>query len=56
MDLFFLFFDSLQWEPVQFFNNKIICDLVEEKHRGIIAVLVRSSEILSGSCLYIPLT
>lgn len=29
-----------QWEPVQFFNNKIICDLVEEKHRGIISILV----------------
>ena len=33
---------SLQWEPVQFFNNKIICDLVEEKHKGIIAILVSS--------------
>lgn len=29
-----------QWEPVQFFNNKIICDLVEERHRGIISILV----------------
>ncbi|KAF1389113.1 hypothetical protein PFLUV_G00070080 [Perca fluviatilis] len=28
-----------KWEPVQFFNNKIICDLVEEKHRGIISIL-----------------
>lgn len=24
-----------------YFNNKIICDLVEEKHRGIIALLVK---------------
>ncbi|XP_045082991.1 unconventional myosin-Ih-like [Coregonus clupeaformis] len=31
--------ESIGWEPVQFFNNKIICDLVEEKHRGIISVL-----------------
>ncbi|XP_066545062.1 unconventional myosin-Ih [Amia ocellicauda] len=31
--------EGIEWEPVQFFNNKIICDLVEEKHRGIIAVL-----------------
>lgn len=29
----------LQWEPVQYFDNKIICDLVEERHKGIIAVL-----------------
>lgn len=29
-----------QWEPVQYFNNKIICDLVEEKFKGIISILV----------------
>ena len=28
-----------QWEPVEYFDNKIICDLVEERHKGIIAVL-----------------
>lgn len=33
-------FLSLQWEPVQYFNNKIICDLVEEKFKGIISILV----------------
>ncbi|CAG6007766.1 unnamed protein product [Menidia menidia] len=27
------------WEPVQYFNNKIICDLVEEKFKGIISIL-----------------
>ncbi len=26
---------------MEYFNNKIICDLIEEKHKGIIAVLVR---------------
>uniref|UniRef100_A0A8C7QWR1 Myosin IHa n=1 Tax=Oncorhynchus mykiss TaxID=8022 RepID=A0A8C7QWR1_ONCMY len=31
--------EGIGWEPVQFFNNKIICDLVEEKHLGIISVL-----------------
>ncbi|KAJ8286074.1 hypothetical protein GJAV_G00034260 [Gymnothorax javanicus] len=31
--------EGIEWEPVQFFNNKIICDLVEEKHTGIISVL-----------------
>uniref|UniRef100_H2YMW8 Myosin motor domain-containing protein n=1 Tax=Ciona savignyi TaxID=51511 RepID=H2YMW8_CIOSA len=29
----------LQWEPVEYFNNKIICDLVEERHQGIIDIL-----------------
>ena len=32
---------SVQWEPVQYFNNKIICDLVEEEFKGIISILVR---------------
>lgn len=31
--------EGIQWEPIAFFNNKIICDLVEEKHKGIIAIL-----------------
>ncbi|XP_036952953.1 unconventional myosin-Ih [Acanthopagrus latus] len=31
--------EGIEWEPVQFFNNKIICDLVEERHRGIISIL-----------------
>ena len=30
----------VQWEQVEYFDNKIICDLVEEKHQGILAVLV----------------
>lgn len=36
----------LQWEPVQYFNNKIICDLVEEKFKGIISILVRRHNAL----------
>lgn len=31
--------EGIEWEPVEYFNNKIICDLIEEKHKGIIAVL-----------------
>ncbi|KAG1678721.1 Myosin-IB [Nymphon striatum] len=33
--------EGIQWEAVKFFNNKTICDLVEERHRGIIAVLIK---------------
>lgn len=29
-----------QWETVKYFDNKIICDLIEEKHKGIISILV----------------
>nr|XP_027203316.1 myosin-IB-like [Dermatophagoides pteronyssinus] len=31
--------EQIEWEPVEYFNNRIICDLIEEKHRGIIAYL-----------------
>ncbi len=30
-----------QWERVQYFNNKIICDLVEAKPVGVIALMVK---------------
>ncbi|XP_048857426.1 LOW QUALITY PROTEIN: unconventional myosin-Ic-like [Brienomyrus brachyistius] len=31
--------EGVAWEPVQYFNNKSICDLLEEKFKGIISVL-----------------
>ncbi|KAG8145971.1 hypothetical protein E2320_012406 [Naja naja] len=31
--------EGIEWEPVPYFNNKTICDLVEEKHKGIISIL-----------------
>lgn len=31
--------EGIVWEPVEYFNNKIICDLVEQRHKGIIDIL-----------------
>ncbi|KAK3853225.1 hypothetical protein Pcinc_040224, partial [Petrolisthes cinctipes] len=31
--------EGIEWQPVEYFDNKIICDLVEEKHKGIISLL-----------------
>ncbi|KAF2362429.1 Myosin head motor domain, partial [Trinorchestia longiramus] len=31
--------EGIQWEQVSYFDNKIICDLVEEKHKGIISLM-----------------
>uniref|UniRef100_A0A673Z201 Myosin Ic, paralog a n=1 Tax=Salmo trutta TaxID=8032 RepID=A0A673Z201_SALTR len=31
--------EGITWEPVKYFDNKIICDLVEEKHKGLISIL-----------------
>ncbi|XP_054157929.1 unconventional myosin-Ic-like [Oppia nitens] len=31
--------EEIEWEPIEYFNNRIICDLIEERHKGIIALL-----------------
>lgn len=31
--------EGIEWIPIQYFNNKVICDLIEEKHKGIISLL-----------------
>ncbi|XP_065831638.1 unconventional myosin-Ic-like [Oscarella lobularis] len=31
--------EGIEWEQVDYFNNKVICDLVELRHQGIISVL-----------------
>lgn len=28
------FREGIEWEPVKFFDNKVICNLVEERHKG----------------------
>ncbi|XP_064461369.1 unconventional myosin IC-like isoform X2 [Ornithodoros turicata] len=33
------FKEEITWTPVEYFNNKVICDLVEERHKGIISLL-----------------
>ena len=30
---------GISWTPIDFFNNKIICDLVEARPAGIVALL-----------------
>lgn len=31
--------EGIEWQNVEYFDNKIICDLIEEKHKGIIALM-----------------
>lgn len=31
--------EGIEWEPVQYFDNKVICELIEQRHRGVIALL-----------------
>lgn len=43
LNLFQIFFflpQGIQWKPIEFFNNKIVCDLIESKRPpGIFSVL-----------------
>ncbi len=31
--------EGIEWTTVSYFNNKVICDLIEERHVGIIALM-----------------
>lgn len=31
--------EGIEWQKVEYFDNTIICDLIEEKHKGIIALM-----------------
>ncbi|KAJ8981687.1 hypothetical protein NQ317_003408 [Molorchus minor] len=31
--------EGIEWQHVEFFDNKMICDLIEEKHKGLIAFM-----------------
>ena len=31
--------EGIQWEHIDYFNNFIICQLVDESHKGIIAIM-----------------
>ncbi|GAB0197084.1 unconventional myosin-Ih [Grus japonensis] len=41
--------EGIEWEPIPYFNNKIICDLVEQKHKGIISILPSSLVVLRNN-------
>ncbi|CAL8120285.1 unnamed protein product [Orchesella dallaii] len=31
--------EGIEWQHVDYFNNKVICDLIEERHKGMIAIM-----------------
>lgn len=31
--------EGIEWQTVEFFNNQIICDLVERPHQGVFAIM-----------------
>lgn len=33
------FREGIEWVHIEYFNNKIICDLVEQAHKGVLAIL-----------------
>ena len=32
--------EGIKWTHIEYFNNKIICDLVEQPHKGVLAIWV----------------
>ena len=35
--------EKISWQHIDYFNNKIICDLVEQPHKGMIPIIDESS-------------
>ncbi|KAK4872802.1 hypothetical protein RN001_014831 [Aquatica leii] len=33
------FKEGIEWNKVEYFDNQVICDLIEEKHKGIISIM-----------------
>ncbi|KAI8436455.1 hypothetical protein MSG28_010028 [Choristoneura fumiferana] len=31
--------EGIQWTPIQYFNNRVICELVDAPHQGVIAIM-----------------
>jgi len=31
--------EGIAWQEVKYFNNQVICDLVEKPHQGVIAIM-----------------
>lgn len=31
--------EGIEWTDIKYFNNQVICDLVEEPHKGVLAIL-----------------
>lgn len=31
--------EGIAWQPVEYLNNQVICDLVEQPHKGILAII-----------------
>lgn len=31
--------EGIQWEEIDYFNNKIICDLIEQNHKGVLSIM-----------------
>ena len=31
--------EGIAWENIEYFNNQVICDLVEQSHKGMLAIM-----------------
>lgn len=49
--------EGIQWTPIKYFNNRVICELVDAPHQGIIAIMdeacLNPTKVLYQPVLYI---
>jgi len=41
--------EGIEWTVVEYFDNGIICDMIEERHKGIVPIYVRISDLFSNN-------
>lgn len=38
--------EGIEWETIQYFDNKVICNLIEEKHKGTLFIVIIFNNLL----------
>lgn len=40
--------EGIEWQNIEYFNNQIICDLVEAPHKGILSIMDDASKMTAA--------
>jgi len=43
--------EGIEWTVVEYFDNGIICDMIDEKHKGMVPIYLRISDLFSNNKL-----
>ena len=42
--------EGINWSPIDYFNNKIVCDVIESKVGNLVCILIKSSKENVSCC------